>query len=146
MPRLPPTGFDTFASFDAAAAAWVRAHASPALTQVMGALSLLHSQAVLWGIGLALVLYTWKRGEPRWALLALVAIPVGLLLNVVFKLVFARVRPLIEGAPGVYDTYSFPSGHSAGSTFVYGFVALYIASHSRSAVTRVAVFAVAVVM
>ena len=146
MPHLHATSFDSFASFDAAAAAFVRAHTSPALSHVMAGISLVHSQVVLYAVGIALGFYAWKRGEPRWTMIALVVIPGGLALNALFKLAFARARPLIEGMPSQYDTYSFPSGHSAGATFVYGFLAAYIAFHSSTRSVRVAAFVAAFVM
>jgi len=146
MPHLAPDSFDSFASFDAAAAAWVRMHASPAMTQFMAAVSLAHSQAVLYAAGFALAIYAWKRGEPRWSALAVSVIVLGLVLNALLKLAFARARPLIEGVPSVYDTYSFPSGHAAGATLVYGFAAAYIAGHSSSPAVRIGVFFVAVIM
>jgi membrane-associated phospholipid phosphatase len=146
MPHLPATSFETFASFDAAAAAWLRSHASPVLTHFMAAVSLAHSQLVLYAVGLALALYAWKRGEPRWSALAIIVIPAGLALNDLLKLAFARVRPSIGGVPSVYDTYSFPSGHSAGATFVYGFLAAYIAFHSPVTAVRAAAIVAATVM
>lgn len=146
VPHLPAHFFDSFASFDAAAAAWVRSHANPALTQFMAYISLAHSQVVLYAVGFALALYTWKRGEPRWSALAIIVIPAGLALNALFKVVFARARPLIDGVPSAYGTYSFPSGHSAGAMLVYGYVAAYIAFHSTLLAVRVGAIVFALVM
>ena len=146
MPNLPDHFFDSFASFDAAAAASVRSHTNPAITHFMADISLAHSQVVLYAVGLALALYAWKRGEPRWSALAIIVIPAGLALNSLLKVAFARARPLIDGVPSAYATYSFPSGHSAGATLVYGFIAAYVAFHSTVLAVRVAAMVVALVM
>ncbi|HZZ94219.1 MAG TPA: phosphatase PAP2 family protein [Usitatibacter sp.] len=146
MPHLPPSAFDSFAYVDAAVAGWVRSHSGAALTAFMGAVSLVHSQAVLWAFAAVFALYAWKRGERQWARITIIVVPAGLLLNTLLKLVFARARPVLDGVASSYDTYSFPSGHAAGSTLVYGLLAAYIASHTSRPGLRWLAFAAAAAM
>lgn len=75
--------------------------------------------AVLTFLTLSLVGYLLLVGRYDLALLVLVAIGGGMLLNVLLKLEFNRPRPdLVPHGVFVYDS-SFPSGHSMGSAATY---------------------------
>lgn len=59
----------------------------------------------------------------RWLALAWALTVVGGgALNMLLKLVFARIRPVHDGIVPA-EGYSFPSGHSSGSVVVYGMLA-----------------------
>ena len=55
----------------------------------------------------------------------------GLLLNVLMKLAFHRARPVFDDPLLTLSTYSFPSGHVAGSTILYGLVVVWVFGHTR---------------
>ena len=71
--------------------------------------------------GVALLLLA--RGRRLLALGWTLAIAGNSLLNVTLKGLFARTRPLHEGAPSLEQGFSFPSGHSSGSVVAYGMLA-----------------------
>ncbi|MEO7065675.1 MAG: phosphatase PAP2 family protein [Rhodanobacter sp.] len=62
----------------------------------------------------------------------MLTVPGGILLNTLFKFVFARARPHFVDPIVTLTSYSFPSGHVAGSTLFYGFVAALLVSHTHS--------------
>jgi|1186.fasta_scaffold32614_2 membrane-associated phospholipid phosphatase len=53
------------------------------------------------------------------------------LLNPLAKHAVARPRPLFHDASVVYTTYSFPSGHTMGTTAVYAALAIILARRTR---------------
>ncbi len=54
------------------------------------------------------------------------AIPATLLIGALLKLLFERARPVTEYAMNMkIHTFSFPSGHSSGSTIAYGLLAYF---------------------
>lgn len=54
------------------------------------------------------------------------AIPTTLLVGALLKLIFERARPVTEYAMNMkIHTFSFPSGHSSGSTIAYGLLAYF---------------------
>lgn len=81
----------------------------------------------------------------RWNDAALVALSAaGIeLLNAGLKLLFHRPRP--ELAYVHLDTYSFPSGHAAGTTAIYG-VVLFVAAARVASIRRRALVALAFVV
>lgn len=54
------------------------------------------------------------------------AVPLGMLLNVLLKHIFQRARPSFEHPLLSLTTYSFPSGHTAAATLLYGVVGAYL--------------------
>ena len=70
----------------------------------------------------------------------------GLALNVLMKLAFHRARPSFDDPLLTLATYSFPSGHVAGSTIFYGLAVLWVFARTRRALWRVLALAGAVLM
>ena len=102
--------------FDAPVLNWLAAHQTPWLVGLAQALSTFGGPPVLGGVAVVAVLGLWLGlRESRAALFLTVSLGGAMLLNVLFKLFFARVRPDLSQhltpAPG----YSFPSGHAMGS-------------------------------
>lgn len=138
--------FARFSSIDSASATWMAAHSGAGLHAAMRTVSDAHSQPLLWLFAGLIAAYTGVRREFRWTAIALGAIPTGLVLNILLKEVFARMRPsLLPGMP-VYETYSFPSGHAAGATLVYGVLAAYLAWRFPRPRARALIFAGAIFM
>jgi membrane-associated phospholipid phosphatase len=111
--------------------AWFHTHASRSLTLFMLAITWLHSA---WGIlAMTAVIAGWLYRERLYAwIVALVAtVPGGMLLNVAFKHLFRRARPHFDDPLLTLATYSFPSGHTASATVLYGFLVLLVASRVR---------------
>ncbi|MGZ5198596.1 MAG: phosphatase PAP2 family protein [Telluria sp.] len=119
-------------ALDGQLASWFHAHASRGLTLFMLAITWLHSA---WGI-LAMVAvfggWLYRERLHEWMVALLVTVPGGMLLNVGFKHLFRRARPQFDDPLLTLSTYSFPSGHTASATVLYGFVVLFIAWRTRA--------------
>jgi undecaprenyl-diphosphatase len=125
---------------------WLHAHATPALTQVMLAVSTLHGMLSMSILTVLLaILLNWRGERDRLPGLMLV-VPGGIVLNTVLKFAFHRARPHFLDPIVTLTTYSFPSGHVAGSTLFYGFVAVLLIDHTRSRIRQVTVVIGALLM
>jgi undecaprenyl-diphosphatase len=107
-------------------AVWFHLRAFEPLTSFMLGVSLMHGGAGSAVLTALLALYLWRRGAYYWLLALLVAVPGGSLLNVLLKYVFQRSRPVFDTPLVSLATYSFPSGHTAAATLLYGVLACYI--------------------
>ena len=109
---------DPITQFDSTLLAWMQAHHGPAADQIFRALSALGSPLVMitLAVGVAVFLVISKQGLvlEGW-LLAFVG---GFLLNNVLKNAIHRPRP--HAAAGLYQSWSFPSGHAMISLIAYG--------------------------
>jgi len=117
---------DRLTVLDGELAQWLHRHATPLLTRAMLVWTNLHSTIAVGAytavIALALAI------ERSWRRLSLVVAAVGggLALNVLMKLAFHRARPAFDDPLLTLATYSFPSGHVAGSTIFYGLGVLWV--------------------
>lgn len=109
--------------FDAPILSWFAAHQPSWLTGAAQTLSTVGSPSVLVLLTAGVVLWLWFN-EPRAAVFLCLGLGGAMLLNVLFKLFFARVRPALfeqlTPAPG----FAFPSGRAMGSTAF--FLTLYL--------------------
>ena len=80
--------------------------------------------AIVIAIGFAL------RRQWRHLLAVLMCVGGGLALNVALKYTFQRARPVFDDPLLTLSTYSFPSGHVAGTTVFYGFLVAWV--HGRT--------------
>jgi membrane-associated phospholipid phosphatase len=112
-------------SFDVPILAWFHHIATPPLTTLALALSNSGSVYVLAVALLVIVLLTWRISK-RSAVFFLLSFVGAAALNVTAKVFFARLRPdlFIQFTPE--HDFSFPSGHTMGSTAF--FLALYFLS------------------
>ncbi|MFN2541799.1 MAG: phosphatase PAP2 family protein [Chthoniobacterales bacterium] len=69
--------------------------------------------------------FVWKK---HWLSLAtlVVAVPGGMLLNELVKILVHRPRPFLTGQFVDWSGYSFASGHTIGATLLYGQLALFL--------------------
>jgi membrane protein DedA with SNARE-associated domain/membrane-associated phospholipid phosphatase len=112
-------------------ALWMHRHATPPLTSVAQAITFLGSVPFLTCASVAVAAWLlWHRLWHRlltWVL----AVGGGSLLNLVLKTLFHRQRPAFENPIVTFASYSFPSGHTMGSTLFYGLLALFVAMYAR---------------
>ncbi|MES2263341.1 MAG: phosphatase PAP2 family protein [Pseudomonadota bacterium] len=132
--------------FDVQVSQWLHLHAVPALTTCMLAITNLHSLAGMVVLSLLLAGYFIRRRALYWLLALAVAVPGGMLINVLLKYVYQRARPVFETPLLTLQTYSFPSGHTAAATLFYGLLAAYCVMTLRSRRLRVALVTGAVSM
>lgn len=108
------------AGFDAETLRWMSTHRQPDATLILRCVSMLHNTAgVLLLTGLAGWLF-WHRGERFWACLLFIAVPSGMLLNLLLKMFFGRPRPAGAVLDGLASGLSFPSGHTMAAALIYG--------------------------
>jgi len=106
-------------------AAWNQVHALavPAVLLAARLSNDLHGTVGILVLGAAAAWFWHGRGRPAACVRLLVALPVGMLLNAVVKILVDRVRP----SWAVVDlplSASFPSGHVAEATVFYGSLAI----------------------
>lgn len=139
-------GGGALVSLDLHLAQWFHRHAMTGLTPAVIVLTDLNSIAAMCLYGALLGAYFWRQKEGRWLRLAALAIPGGMVLNVLLKFLFERTRPSFSDPLLTLDTYSFPSGHTAASTVFYAIVAAYLASRAGHRAQRIAIAAAAALM
>ena len=122
---------DRLTVLDVEVARWLRAHATPEVTRWMMLVTDLHSTIAVScdsaAVGAALA---WRR---HWRHLVTLAVCVagGLTVNVLMKLAFHRARPVLDDPLLTLTSYSFPSGHVAGSTLMYGLVVAWVFTRTQ---------------
>ena len=137
---------DPIVDFDLAAAMWLHQHLTPVTAAILTAVTEVHGP-----VGIALVatllaaLLAWKRWW-YWLLALVMTVPGGMAVNVLLKHVFHRVRPQFDDPLLLLTTYSFPSGHVAGSTLFYGFVVALVITRLADFRARVSLVLGALVM
>ena len=82
------------------------------------------------------VFFIWKRWWPSLVTL-IVAVPGGMLLNELLKVLVQRQRPFVDGPFVDWSGYSFASGHTIGATLLYGQLLLFILPVLKSRHLRV---------
>ena len=132
---------------DAELAQWLHRHATPPLTMTMLAITHLHSTVAVSCYATAAAVYLLSKRRWRALVTVFVCVAGGLTLNVLMKLAFQRARPTFEHPLLTMNTYSFPSGHMAGSTIFYGLCIAWVCARTRRWRWRVlAVLAAALVL
>ena len=130
---------------DADLATWLHRRVGSPWLELLLAITHVHSTvaiscyAIVAGIVLA--------RQQRWRSVVTVIVTVfgGLTLNVLMKLAFQRPRPSFDDPLLTLNTYSFPSGHVAGSTLFYGLCVAWVYRRTPELRWRLAALAVATV-
>lgn len=121
-----------FASTDSGIAWWFHAHLTPGLVRILRAFCQPgSSEWIAVVIACLVAFFVWKRW---WASLftLVVAVPGGMLLNELVKVLVHRQRPFAEGTFVDWSGYSFASGHTIGATLLYGQLLLFALPLLRS--------------
>ncbi len=117
---------DRITIVDVQFAEWLRAHARPALTAWMLAITDLHSTIAVSCYAVLAALWFAHRREWRRIVTIALCLGGGLALNVAMKLAFHRARPVLDDPLLTLSSYSFPSGHVVGSTILYGLLVAWV--------------------
>ncbi|MGQ0652969.1 MAG: phosphatase PAP2 family protein [Betaproteobacteria bacterium] len=96
----------------------------------------------LWSLALAAVLARLR--EWYWMLTLALAVGGGMLVNLLLKGAYERMRPRFDLPVLELSSYSFPSGHTAAAVTFYGVLAAFLVSRTRERAERAACVAVAV--
>jgi membrane-associated phospholipid phosphatase len=131
------------AGLDHGVAAWFHAHLTHTFVAVLRAITEFgSSEWIAIVLSLAVLVFVFKRW---WLSLAtlVVAVPGGMLLNELVKILVHRHRPFVDGWFVDWSGYSFASGHTIGATLLYGQLALFLVPVIKSHRGRVLVFSAA---
>jgi undecaprenyl-diphosphatase len=119
-----------FVTLDASIASTLHAHATPAVTQAMLLITHAHDPIAIDAYCVVAALIFARVRQWIWACAFLLVVPGGLLINGLIKRVFERARPVFDDPLMSLATFSFPSGHTAGATLLYGMVTAYVITTS----------------
>jgi membrane-associated phospholipid phosphatase len=118
-------------AIDGNVATWLHVRATPQVTDVMAAISLLGAPTTLTIIAVAgSLLLLYRRRYAEAAMLSTVVLG-GNFLNFCLKHLIQRGRPVFDDPLFSLPTYSFPSGHAMASTVFYGLLAIYVSVGAR---------------
>jgi membrane-associated phospholipid phosphatase len=107
-------------------ATWFHTHLTGPFVTVVRAVTEFGSSEWIGTVLFFLVMFfIWKRWWPSLVTL-IVAVPGGMLLNELLKIIVQRPRPFLAGPFVDWSGYSFASGHTIGATLLYGQLALFI--------------------
>ena len=144
------SGESALVALDEGVSRWAEAHRSPTLVAFFLAVTHLNSTAAigLWSVVFGLALARLR--ERYWMLTLACAVGGAMLVNLVLKGAYERLRPRSEAPLLTLDTYSFPSGHTAAAVAFYGVLAAFLVSRfydvrRRAACVAGALIAVALV-
>jgi membrane-associated phospholipid phosphatase len=131
---------------DAGIAGWFHDHTRPVFTQLLLAITRLHSTTGVCLMALAGAVFLLWRSEAQWLPVLALSVPGGLMLNALVKHAFQRARPVFADPLLTLPTYSFPSGHTAGATVWWAFFVVLVFAYRPALAWRAAAAALAVVM
>ncbi|MEO6016619.1 MAG: phosphatase PAP2 family protein [Polaromonas sp.] len=137
---------DSITLLDVQVSRWFHVRATPLLTQLM--LALTHAHGTLGILLMCSLLGLWlaRRKEWGWVLTLLVSVPGGMLVNLSLKQVFQRARPSFDDPLLTLASYSFPSGHAAAATLLYGMLAAWLLGRTTHWRWRLAIVMLAFAM
>jgi membrane-associated phospholipid phosphatase len=115
---------------------WLHTHGNPVFTAFLIAVTQVHSTVGVPIMAAIVAYFVWRNGDRYWVLSLALAVPGGLLLNVIIKAIFNRNRPVWEDPILTLTSSSFPSGHTAGATLFYGFLAAYMVWRMKTSWAR----------
>ncbi len=133
-----------WARLDALGTQWVQGRSTAFLTVVMRGVSELHNTLPISAVIALLAVFFAMRRRWKDLILLLAAVPLGMLLNVAMKHTFLRARPSAGPLSDLLESYSFPSGHVAASTLLYGFLVVLVFHETERPSLRVLALASAV--
>ena len=105
---------------------WLHTHNNPVFTAFLYAITQVHSPVGMTIIAVLFGIWLYRGGHHYWALSLCLAVPGGMLMNTIVKELVNRARPAWDDPLFTLSSASFPSGHTAGATLFYGFVAAFV--------------------
>ena len=132
------SGAGSLVALDARVAQWLHEHGRPGLTAFLLAVTHLNSTA---GIGVLSAVFAAVLARLRewyWMLSLALTVAGAMLLNLLLKQAYERLRPRFDDPLLVLETYSFPSGHTAAAVAFYGVLAAFLVSRFYDARRRAA--------
>lgn len=120
---------------------------NPSLTQIMIFVSFLGADFILFSAGILTILLTWKKHKHE-AILFVLLLTIGLLINILLKVIFQRPRPDFDPILDLSSSYSFPSGHAMNSFIFYAILSYFVYhfTHKKLLSILVAICSLALVL
>ncbi|MEO7390624.1 MAG: phosphatase PAP2 family protein [Ramlibacter sp.] len=125
---------------------WFHGHMTAMVTFFMLAITQMHSTLGVIAMAVATAIFLVLRGQAQWLWLLIACVPGGTALNALIKLAFLRARPSFDHPLLVLDSFSFPSGHTAGATVWWGFFLVLVFAYRPHLRWRVAASCLAIGM
>ena len=125
-------GAEQITVIDLQVANWFNQNAVPWITSCL--LVITHVHGVIGAITLACLLawYLHRQKASYWLFTLVITMPGVMILNVLLKYIFGRARPSFETPLlQALSTYSFPSGHTATATALYGVLGAYMVCQTQ---------------
>ena len=129
------TANEAIVRFDLAVTAALHANTNPTLIQMMLVASLAGSQVIIVAAVALGLFFIWHRNG-RDLILLTVTVGGEELINLIFKSVFNRPRPIFSDPVALANGFSFPSGHAMASMVFYGLIAYFLMRRSKSILER----------
>jgi len=128
---------------DADLATWLHRRVGSPWLELLLAITHVHSTVAISCYAIVAGIVLARQQRWRSVVTVIVTVAGGLVLNVLMKLAFQRQRPSFDDPLLTLDTYSFPSGHVAGSTLFYGLCVAWVYRRTPELRWRLAALAVA---
>ncbi|MDQ2946089.1 MAG: phosphatase PAP2 family protein [Acidobacteriota bacterium] len=126
--------------FDSDVRSALHQHASPALTAVMKAFTVIGSSIPMLLLIVTAVLAFWLAGLRRQAMMMVIVMVGALVIELSLKHVFHRARPEPYFNVPLPSSYSFPSGHALSAACFYGMLALLLGARVRRWIYRLGIW------
>ena len=126
--------------FDSSVRSALHQQASPALTAVMKAFTVIGSSIPMLLLLAATVSAFWLGGLRRQAMMMVIVMAGSLVIELSLKHVFLRARPEPYFNVPLPSSYSFPSGHALSAACFYGMLALLLAARVRRGTYRLGIW------
>jgi len=136
----------SLAALDVQVAMWLHAHAIPALTAIMLAVTQLHSTVAVTVLSVVFAVALARLRERYWILTLACSVGGAMLLNLLLKQAYERARPHFDDPLVTLGTYSFPSGHTTAAVAFYGVLAAFLVSRLYDRRLRAAIATGAIAM
>ena len=130
---------------DADLATWLHRRVGSPWLELLLAITHVHSTVAISCYAIVAGIVLARQQRWRSVVTVIVTVAGGLVLNVLMKLAFQRQRPSFDDPLLTLDTYSFPSGHVAGSTLFYGLCVAWVYRRTPELRWRLAALALATV-
>jgi membrane-associated phospholipid phosphatase len=106
---------------------WLHTHGNPFFSAILLAITQVHSPVGIAVMAIIVGSFVWRHGDRYWVMSLALALVGGMILNTILKFAYGRARPKWDDPLlTTLTTDSFPSGHAAGATLLYGFLAAYM--------------------
>ncbi len=122
---------------DERVAVWFHAHATSGWTEFARLMSFFGSVAFLAGASAVSVVILLRKRAWNFAVMLVVTMLGGSLLNLLLKHIFHRHRPVLENPLVTLNGFGFPSGHTMGASLFYGLLALWAMQLTSRSAARV---------